>query len=134
MALNDEGGSLLVFDGRRGYAFPEVLVEKIPRNVVEANLTLIVHPPLHLAHGLFRLIFALILDEHVSRVGADFLLLDGNKPVVNNRTELREALEQIFFILVPLLFSQLPSHVGCDAIFHSDDCGCQVVAVLEVVD
>lgn len=113
--------SLLFLDGRRCEALLIILVVQISRDIVEGDLAFVVDSALHFGHGLFGLLFGLIFNEEITRVGANVFLVFLHEPVMNYCSELRKALQKVLLVLLPLLLSELTSHVGCDSIGNTKE-------------
>ena len=107
------------FDGGRGHAFFEVGVIEVSRDIVNGDAALVVDSALHFCHCLFSLILGLVLNEQVSSICADVLLVFFDEPVVHDSSELREAFNQVFLVLIPLIFGQLASHICSHCVDYS---------------
>lgn len=122
------------FDGRRGHVFFEVGVIEVSRDVVYGDAAFVVDAALHFGHRLLRLILRLVLNEQVTRIRADVLLIFFHEPVVHNGAKLREAFNQVFLVFVPLIFGQLAGHVCSHCVGDSEQGRGLAVSNLQSID
>lgn len=113
-------GSIFFLDGGRSDVLFKILIVQIARDIEKSDHSFVVDATLHFLHGLLGLFFRLVFNEHVTCVSANVLLVLVDKPVVDNCAELREPLQEIFFVLLPLLLIDLACHVWSDCVGGSN--------------
>lgn len=114
------GGFGWGFDIGRGCPLLVVRVVNLSRHIEQLYNPLVIDSSLHLAHRLSTLLLRFILNEQVPWICTNIFLFTLYKPIMHNFSILWESFNQIFMKFLPLLWSQMCSHVGSNSIGNSD--------------